>query len=72
MQALRKDLTKKNTFSYRHCSHCIGGRPPAQIGFDALLTLFDSGGKGGGGRSTPKKTCWDYSVNDDLIETCQP
>ena len=48
MQALRKDLTKKNTFSYRHCSHCIGGRPPAQIGFDALLTLFDSGGRRGG------------------------
>ena len=44
----KKYLTKKYTLSYGHCSHFSGGGPPAQIGFDTLLTLFDPGGRSGG------------------------
>ena len=40
-----------------------------------VLTLFEpylTPEGEGGDRSTPKKFNWDHSVNEDLIETCQP
>ena len=55
----KKYLTKKYTLSYGHCSHFSGGGPPAQIGFDTLLTLFDPGGRRGG-QIYPQKFCLDY------------